>query len=298
MTASRAWDFATLPRSTRVVLASFTKIERAGREPVWPGFLFSLDVRQHSRGPEYPVQFDFGGRRLCLSRDGGTVVVGCYEIYGLGAYDFATGAERWRRKDLKRVQFLRTLYDEDHMFCGRERGSGQILSCSTGETVLTLRGVTHLFTSSASPHVLLVGNRYELQSRLGSRLCRIEPLTFGVLDATFTPETLALSEAGGPLRAFDLGSGQLLWSYTPPSGSHFLRLAPDASGSLIAHLHQYEEKEERDSLVHFDTRSGEVLREVPISGREAGWFCLDGAAFLTPTLRLLSTQSGQLIYQY
>lgn len=98
-------DFATLPNLKSVVVArdvsnlTFQKVETA------VGRVSFFDIHSHRPGPEFGVRYDQGGKRLCLSRDGATVVCGCYDVYGLGAYDVA-GVERWRRKDLKGVQFV------------------------------------------------------------------------------------------------------------------------------------------------------------------------------------------------
>src|SRR5690349_11802416 len=83
----------------------------------------------------FEATLDFGGSRLAISSDGNSCVAGAYQIHGITCYEAASGRERWRRKDIKRVQNICFSPDDRQLFCGIEGRRMHVLNASTGETI-------------------------------------------------------------------------------------------------------------------------------------------------------------------
>jgi hypothetical protein len=65
-------------------------------------------------------------------------------------------------------------------------------------------------------------------------------LTFGMLDATYGPDSLCLSETGGPVRCLDNECGRERWRYMPPADHHVLAVSYQADRSFYCVQWDYE----------------------------------------------------------
>ena len=286
-------NISTLYSSPIVGVARTTSFER-------PDALLSFyDANAAERLSEFYVHYDTGGARLALSRDALTAFVGCYKVHGLGAYEVSDGQELWRRKDLKAVQKVSALPFDDLVFCGRE-GPGHLLCSKTGRTVEKCKGVRAVYTSPFSKHVLLEAHSLEIHSQFGTRIGKIAPTTFAVLDCSFSDAELVVTESGGCVRCFDLGSLELLWQHTPRQGSHFLRLIFSQKLNRFVGIAWWYQKETTPpmEIVHLDRRTGQVLREIAIGSLAAGEFCLAGSMIFTLDFSLMDVKTGAIVREF
>ena len=82
----------------------------------------------------------------------------------------------------------------------------------------------------------------ESRSRTGDVLAKIPRETFATLDTKFAPGYVVISESGGPVRAFEMPSGRMVWRYEPPLGHHVLRLGVvSSSGKIAGVLYPYQQ---------------------------------------------------------
>lgn len=248
---------------------------------------------------EFPVRFDSGGRRLSLSRDSQSCFVGCYDVHGLAAYSALDGSELWRRRDLKAVQCVDALPFKDAVYCGRE-GAGHLLCGKTGQTLEKPRGVKSVYPSPLSKHVLVSARSLDVHSPFGTRVGRIQRTTFAELDCCFSDREILVTESGGSVRCFDLPSLGLLWTHTPRVGSHFMRLCFSQSlGCFVGVCWRYKDRlDPVKRIVHFERRTGAVLREVSLGVPPGYEFCLAGSAVFTTDLRLVSVKTGEVLRDF
>jgi hypothetical protein len=263
------------------------------------GLLTIYDLESGCKTRKFAVRYDFGGRRLALSRDHQSCFVGCYNVHGLAAYSALDGSELWRRKDLKAVQGVDAFPFDDAVFCGRE-GAGHVLCVKTGRTIEKPRGVKRLYPSPLSKHVLASARTLDLHSPFGTRIGKIERTTFAELDCCFSESEVLVTESGGAVRCFDLASLSLLWTHTPTAGSHFLRLCfSQAVGCFVGVRWHYKDSTDPvKRIVHFDPRTGTVLRDIPLGTPAGHQFCLAGSTIFTSDFRLLSVETGKLIREF
>ena len=241
---------------------------------------------------------DFGGRRLAITSDGKTVVAGAYYIEGIAGYSTADGTEIWRRKDLKKVQYIRFSLDDDKIYCGFEGKSFAVLRAATGRTITTWRGVKDVWESPFEPIRLVERRSLDLETNDGHKIASIPRATFGVLSLAFAPSLLCVSESTGPIRCLDTQQGQELWRFALPE-QHFLKVGyNEHAASFVGDCWPYQ-RGGPDRLYRFEPRSGAAteLGELgsPTCMNPTSAFCLRGSTVLLSDGRVLDSATGDLV---
>lgn len=285
-------DISSNYKTPIVAVARSTSYERIEAR------LAIYDLMAGKQTREFPVRYDNGGRRLSFDRENQRCFVGCYNVHGLAAYSALDGTELWRRKDLKAVQRVDASPFEDTVFCGRE-GAGHLLCAKTGQTLDKPRGVKAVYYSPFGKVALVSARTLEFHSPFGTRVDKIERTTFAELDCCFSDSEVLVTESGGSVRCFDLALCELLWTHTPKAGSHFLHLCfSEALGCFVGvRWHYQDSTDPAKRIVHFERRTGAVLREISL-GTATGQFCLTGSAIFTSDFRLMSVATGKLICEF
>jgi len=183
------------------------------------------DIKTFVRRTTFATTLDFGGERLAVSRDGRTLAVGAYKRHGVAAYDAATGAELWRRKDLKKPQYVSFANDDRSIWCCFDERPCTNLDAKDGCTVTTIRGVRKLWESPHGDDRVTETRRGYTLLRRGSKPINIPRITFAAIDVAFSESAFCISEAAGPVRLFNLASGAQLWRHDPPQYTHFLEVS-------------------------------------------------------------------------
>lgn len=245
---------------------------------------------------EFPIRWE-PGWRMSMCRDGVHCVVGAYESYGVAVHDLRDGSEVWRRKDLKAIQVVTTSESDDLVFCGREAKAAHLLDCRTGESVRTFRGVYTLWPSPYDSTCLLGTAKLELHHPLGTRLAII-PRTKGgdEIAIAFSPDSVVVSEHHGTFRCIDILSGSCRWTYTPTPDRHVEQTAfMEKENAFLAYERRYYDHKPPNSLLHFDPRTGVILKRVALGSFELPEFCLGGTAMFDSSGLLISTATGRLL---
>jgi len=157
---------------------------------------------------------------------------------GVACYDARSGQTIWHRPDLRRVQGLRFSALGEAIWCSMEGGPVRRLDARTGLTLATIRAVQDVVESPYSDHSLQL-RRAEFSIE-GAKSIRVPRLTFGMLDAAFSPDALCLTEAGGPVRCLDCDTASERWRYQPPHSHHVLRISSQADQSFYGVQWGYE----------------------------------------------------------
>jgi hypothetical protein len=172
---------------------------------------------------EFQTMFDFGGRRLALTPDGSTCIVGAWGqlgrgARGLGAYSIPDGKLLWNRKDIRRIQDVRLSGSGQEIYCGVQDASAHIIETSTGETIRRVRATEKIVGSQYTPNQVIEQKRGRYLVRGGCEF-EIQPLSSALLDAAFSPDAVCLSELRdsshpseiGGIRLIDLATGESCW---------------------------------------------------------------------------------------
>jgi hypothetical protein len=100
------------------------------------------------------------------------------------------------------------------------------LDSQTGETLTRHPGVRRFVESAYEPLIFLDRAQPAVSSIDGlMRLFSIERSSFAFLSAAFAPSQIAVSEAGGDVRCFELRDSSTAWTFKPQAGVHCLDLA-------------------------------------------------------------------------
>lgn len=202
-----------VPSSTgqRVLLGAFER------------FVAVRDLQAGALTNTFETTFDAGGDRVALSDELNGVLAAAYHVHGLAFYCCSTGREKWRRKDLKKIQIVSLSRDGLTAYCGRESGSLVQVDLESGETKRSIRGARALYESPFDLVQFLDTSKPQLLHHTGTRLY-LDRTTFAFLDIAFAPGLVALSESGGPVRCIDIADGTERWRYNPKKGHHVLQL--------------------------------------------------------------------------
>jgi hypothetical protein len=159
----------------------------------------------------------FRGGRLALSPNGELCVAASWrkgKRAGIAGYHAVSGAVMWHRPDIRHTQELYFSAATGGVWCYIEDGPALHLDPDTGAATEALRGVKKVRDGSNGVQQLLQHRNPMVCVLVTSQgRFRIPMIGFAVLDAAFSPETMCLSEAGGPARCFDCASGCELWRY-------------------------------------------------------------------------------------
>jgi WD40 repeat protein len=199
-----------------------------GRRAVLGAFKENVEIWDLNTGTAvaaFTTILDFGGQRLTIDKSGSVVVAAAYGRDGVAGYNAENGKLLWRRRDLKKTQYLTSSPRADHIYAGFESGPGCVLDSRTGETLSRHPGVRRFVESAHEPLIFLDGARPTVSSAdslIG--LFAVERSSFAFLSAAFAPSQIAVSEAGGDVRCFELRDGCSVWTFKPRSGLHCLAL--------------------------------------------------------------------------
>jgi hypothetical protein len=190
---------------------------------------------------------------------------------------------------------LRFSRNGDTIWCVTASGPTKILDARTGEILETRLELKDLFESSSSTALLLEERKrdYILRNCDGGS-CHVSRLTFAILDAAFSPDSLCISESRGLVRCVGISSGAEGWRYDPGNGRHVLRLwYQEADRKFYGVRWEYEQGTPR-GLVSFDSESGECKDISELTSWEEE-VCLQLNCLATSHGELLSLTDGKVL---
>jgi hypothetical protein len=254
------------------------------------------DLCGSGRLSEFNTVFGGGGHRVTLNPTGELCVAAGWtkgKRGGVACYDALTGAQLWHRTDIRQTQCVRFSCSGEIIWCGLEAGRFQQLDARNGATVESFIGIERIFDSPHS-NFLLLKTRHRGFLIKGTKTSRVPNLTFGLLDAAFSPDVLCLSEACGPVRFLDCRSGVELWRYNPPNDTHVLRLNyRSADRHFYGVQWEYQHGRSR-TLFRFAGEGGqyEEIRQLRSWYEE---FCMYGDALVTSLGEVISVTEGEIV---
>ena len=258
----------------------------------WEHSVVVLDLLAGVCSPTFETTFDSGGNRLALSDELDGILAAAYHVHGLAFYCCATGRERWRRRDIKKVQHVALSRDGLAAYCGREGSALAIVDLGSGNTTRTIRGARSLHDSKYDAVQFLDATAPQLLSAAGKRLFRVERTTFAFLDVAFAPGLLLLTESGGPVRCIEIATGNERWRYQPREGRHVLHLGyREAEPSLLGVEWPFA-KGGAKRLVRWSPDSGAVVDSVILGGPVDCCFGLSGEVIVSADGDVRATSTG------
>lgn len=234
---------------------------------------------------------DFGGQRIRLSNDGAIVLCAAYHRDGVAAYDCATGRLLWQNRGVKRPQRLTTSRTSRLTYVGVEGGPCLALSLDDGSVVERIRGVGRVVESPFDRLVFLDRYHPVVATLERKPLFAVPRTTFAFLGVAFGPRQLVLSEAVGPVRCVELGSGRVAWVHRPPEGVHCVDLAYCGRAEAFVGVLRLIAHGDSRQLVRFND-DGSVVVMKDLGRPAAQCFGQAGASLLTTEGRLIEIPSG------
>jgi hypothetical protein len=182
--------------------------------------------------------------------------------------------------------------DGSGLYAFFDQGPGQLLDAADGRTVGRLRGVRDIAESPFAPIDLFATAKLELRTRNGDLRAALDRSTFALLSASFSPSHVATSESGGPVRWFELETGEEIWRYVPKSGNHVLELGYSQSAASFFGVEWPYERGGPKRLLCFDLRSKSESVVAILGSPSETAFCALGDRLLTSEGILFQLSTG------
>lgn len=286
MRASAIRQLAVSREATKVAAAVFEKTVQ-----IW-------DLTTRERIKEFETVFSSGGNRLTIDAAGQKCVTAAWnkgKLGGVACYEADTGKLIWHRQDLRHTQRVRFSPTRGAVWCVPESGRTRLLDSDDGKDVDSIVGLADLFDSEYSTDLLLEKRKRDHTLKDGKPR-KIPRLTFAILDAAFGPQSLVISESGGPVRCINSLTGIELWRLTPEKDSHFLQLwFRKTDGNFYGVLWNYQQGSFRN-IVRLEAGSGDARTLCDLdSWHEA--YCAKLDCVVTSSGALIDLLEGRLLHR-
>jgi outer membrane protein assembly factor BamB len=240
---------------------------------------------------EFETVFD-GCDRIAISSIGDVLFAGNWqagENGGVAAYDTTSGSLLWHRTDIFETQRLHYSHSNEAVWCSTEKSPLQSLDAQTEKTLFAWETIRDAFDSPFDARWL--AERETDYVLVGEPSVAIPRESFSLLHAVFSPDSVCLTEATGPVRCLESNSGEERWRYSSEQG-HVIQLSYQPNGFMYGVLFLSQEGED-SKLVRFALDSGAC--EVLYHEAERGPFAwsIGPGVLITRTGAVISLETGQ-----
>jgi len=250
------------------------------------------DLVTKAWSPTMHTTFDFGGERLALSDELDGILAAAYARYGIAFYSSTTGAELWRRKDIKKTYHVTLSRNGTTAYCAIGGSSLVVLDLHTGNTIDKIRDARAVYQSECDDVSFIEGSRSRLIDMSGQLITHIKNTSFAYLDVTFAPGKVCHSEAAGPVRCIDIQTGKELWRYQPDSGNHILKLGYDTQNHQFVGIEYNYQEAESKVLIRWSEEDGILHSRKKIGTPSDCCFALSGGVLVTTDAQFLDSASA------
>jgi len=237
----------------------------------------------------FETTFDGMPQRLALSDEFDALLTASYWVHGLASYCAENGRERWRRKDLVRVERISLARDGLTAYCGRHKGSLAVVDVGSGESIRTIRGAYSVHESMFDPVHFVDSARPRLLDDVGGRSIGVSRTTFAFLDVGFGPGRAFVTESAGPVRCLDIADGLERWRYVPEPGCHVLSLGYQTAESLLLGVEWAYESGGPKRLIRWSEDDGSVIDTTLLGNPIDCCIGLAGEVVVSTDGRIIST---------
>jgi WD40 repeat protein len=272
----------SVSRKSRIGAAAFA----SDRVQIW-------DLASGVQLIDMVADYCMGAKALAIAPEGNLLATGYSKFVGkVSIYDVATGRLLWD-DTVKYPSRLWFSHEGNVIWCTTDHRSLELRDAVTGSRLRTIKDTNRYFEgpNGCALKVSSAPQKRFAYLAVEDREIPLERTTFAVLDAAFAQTSFCFSEAGGPVRCFNL-KGEEVWRFFQP-GHHILRLHYSEKRDCFYGISfSYERRKPRE-LVRF-TDGGQV--EV-ICGFDSVYeaFIPQDDQLLTSSGEIRSLESGVVI---
>ncbi len=284
------------------MLASAIRELAASKDPTWIAAAFFertvqiWDVRSFGKVSEFPTVFCSGAGNLAFAPSTQALVAGLSTAHGkVAAYDVRSGGVVWERR-IVYPSMLRFHPSGKTILCSSADRSAIRLDVPTGSTVEVIKGsgqyiegpygeVLNVPARNGNEPFHLIGKGHSFE---------IERLSFALLDAQFSPDSLCIAEAVGPVRCINSSDGKERWRFDSGPDSQVVSLHYSAGMNCFFGILRRLTKGGSGHLVRFAARSGVCERVCDLDSWE-GVFLESADQLVTSVGEIRDISNGGLV---
>jgi WD40 repeat protein len=211
------------------MLASAIRELAVAKDPLWVAAAFFektvqiWDLKSQVRVSEFSTVFCGGAGNLAIAPSASVLLAGLSRRRGkLAAYQLPAAELIWQRT-LSYPSSLRLHPSGKSLLCSSNDATLH-LDIQTGNTLEVFDGMRHYIAGPYGHHLEVPANGASFRLRSNARAVEIPKAGFALLDARFSPSTVCLAEARGPVRCISYADGQQRWKFDPGADSQVLLL--------------------------------------------------------------------------
>ncbi len=251
-----------------------------------------MDLVSGALSPVIETTFDFGGKRLALSDELDGLLAAAYHVHGLAFHSVQDQRELWRRKDIKKVQQIVLSRTGTVAYCGREGSPLAVIDLRTGDTIRNVRGTAALHDSRYDDVQFVDSRRPQVLGDACRPVFAVQRTSFAFTAVRFAPGAVVCSEAGGPVRCFDIATRAERWRYSPIHGVHVIRLGYREADKVVLGVEWPYQKGGPKRLLGWSAEDGAVRQSFSLGELVDCCFAMNGEVLITTDGRVLATATG------
>jgi hypothetical protein len=226
------------------------------------------DLQSRTMINEFPTIFCSGARNLAIAPGANVLVTGLSEGQGQGkvaAYEVPSGRLLWEHRGLTYPTRLRFSESGEYIWCSIGRRSSRAvkrLRVTDGFVLQVIEATKECVEGQYGRDLIVFGDNEQGTFSLvgGGAEFQIPRTTFALLDASFAPDCVCLTESGGPVRCINYSDGTESWRFDPGEDSHVLALHYSSKRALFYGVLRHLKKGGNRSVLDYNPITGQQMR--------------------------------------
>lgn len=256
------------------------------------------NLQTYTLESEFKTIIDGGGNHLAIMSAGDRVLAGAFARHGVALYSTSDGRRLWQNKSVKRLNDIRVTFNEQHAWCISLDGVAWVLDLEHGEVVERVTGMQWRRHSPFDESAIWSdGKRLHMHGQDGHQvMTSATRFENRFIDGAFGRASLCVSEGLGPLRCFEIGSGNEMHRVPSGDGWHWTIVGYAESGDEFFVVRR-NFAEASSALYRFVPTTGEIVRVCDLTSLES-IFCVNGDMILGADGDLRRTSDGLVVHDF
>ena len=204
------------------------------------------------------TSFETSSERIAISNNETTFVSCLWNRKSIILHNLTDGTKIWENKEINHIHSLTFSFDDKLIFVQNENYF-YVLDSFNGNIIKKENGNCKKFDSEYNDFTITVKYKKYYNIVNGNINSNIPLKSFSFLDLCIGVNNFYVSEVAGNLRCISLEKGEELWSYTPETGKHFLKVCYNMDFEIVYCIQYQYDNSSKNELFVFDANTGLII---------------------------------------